>query len=92
MKKVVAISTRRRRIGAIVASAALAVAAGLVMLVSLERAPGPVKSFEVQQCTEASTAQACITRGQFDGVITLGPGRELLVPRYDLAAPEGAVP
>lgn len=92
MKKVVLLSARRRKFGAIVASAALALAAGLVLVVSVDRQPPVDKRPSLRDCTEAMTARECISRGQFDGVITIGPQQELIVPRYDLGSPEGAVP
>ena len=92
MKKAVLLSARRRKFGAIVASAALALAAGLVLVVSVDHQPPADKRPLLRDCTEAATARECISRGQFDGVITIGPERELIVPRYDLGSPEGAVP
>lgn len=93
LKKVVLLSTRRRRVGAAVASAVLAMAAGLVLIVSVDRQPPPHDQRPaLRHCLEASTARDCISQAQFDGVITIGPDRELIVPLYDQVAPEGAVP
>jgi hypothetical protein len=92
LKKVVFLTTRRRRITALVASAAVALAAGLVLVVAVDRVPAPESRPGLRQCTDASTARACISRAQFDGVITIGPDLEPIVPRYDLVSPEGAVP
>lgn len=92
MKKIVSLSARRRTFGALVASAAVALGAGLVLLVSVDHQPPPETRPVLRQCTEASTARDCISRGQFDGVITIGPRLELIVPRYDEISPEGVVP
>ncbi len=94
LKKVVSLADRRRRrLGAVAASAAVAAAAALVVVLSFERPPPHEKSPRFQNCTEASTARDCISRAQFDGVITIGPNRQPIVPRYDLVgSSEGAVP
>ncbi len=92
MKKVVSLSARRRRAGALVASAAVALAAGLVMVLSVDRPPPSDKRPVVRQCIDKAGAADCISRAQFDGVITIGADGEPIVPRYDLVSPEGAVP
>jgi len=92
LKKVVSLSARRRRVGALVASAAVALAAGLVMVISVDPQPAPTERPMLRHCIEASTARDCISRAQFDGVITIGPDREPIVPLYDQVSPEGAVP
>ena len=92
LTKVVSLSSRRRRIGALVASAAVALAAGLVLIVSADRTPSLEKRPVVRQCSEASTARDCISQAQFDGVITIGPDKEPIVPRYELVSSQGAVP
>ena len=92
LKKVVSLSARRRKIGALVASAAVALAAGLVLIVSVDHQPSPTERPALRHCIEASTARDCILRAQFDGVITIGPDRQPIVPLYDQVSPEGAVP
>ena len=82
-RKVISLSSRRRRIGAVVASAAAVLAAGLVLVFSLDGEPSPSAQPHLRRCVEASTASECISQGQFDGVITIGPNLEPIVPRYD---------
>ena len=84
LTKVVSLSTRRRRVGAVVASAAALLAAGLVLVFSLERDPPQAAQPKLRQCADATTATECISQGQFDGVITIGPNNEPIVPRYDV--------
>jgi anti-sigma factor RsiW len=83
-KKVVSIASRRRRIAAVVASAAAVLAAGLVLVFSLESEPPPSAQPKLRRCVERTTAIECISQGQFDGVITIGPNLEPIVPRYDV--------
>ena len=82
--RVVSLTSRRRRIGALVASAAAVLAAGLVLVFSLESDPPAAAQPKLRQCVDASTATECISQGQFDGVITIGPRGEPIVPRYDV--------
>jgi hypothetical protein len=35
------------------------------------------------RCDQAASPSECLARGQFDGVITIGPDRQVVVPRYD---------
>ncbi len=84
--RVVSLSSRRRKIGALVASAAAMLAAGLVLVFSFDREPVPSAQPELRHCIEKSTATDCISKGQFDGVITIGPNHEPIVPRYDVTA------
>ena len=88
--KVVSLSSRRRKIGALVASAAAVLAAGLVLVFSFDREPVPAAQPELRHCIEKATANDCISKGQFDGVITIGPNHEPIIPRYDVTA--GAQP
>ena len=83
-KKVVSLNSRRRRIGAVVASAAAALAAGLVLVFSIDSEPPAAAQPKLRQCVDRSTASECISQGQFDGVITIGPDREPIIPRYDV--------
>ncbi len=87
LKKVVSLSARRRRVGAAVASAVLAMAAGLVLIVSVDHEPPHDKRPALRHCLEVSTARDCISQAQFDGVITIGPDREPIVPLYDQVSP-----
>ena len=82
--KVVAITSRRRRVAALVASAAAVLAAGLALVFSLASEPSPSSQPKLRQCVDATTATECISQGQFDGVITIGPRGEPIVPRYDV--------
>ena len=84
LTKVVSLSSRRRRVGAVVASAAALLAAGLVLVFPLERDPPAGAQPKLRQCADATTATECISQGQFDGVITIGPNNEPIVPRYDV--------
>ena len=91
LKNVVSLSSRRRRLVALVASAAAAaLAAGLVLVLSIDTEPPPAAHPKLRHCVDRSTATECISQGQFDGVITIGPNREPIVPRYDLVP--GAAP
>ncbi|MEW5740612.1 MAG: zf-HC2 domain-containing protein [Myxococcota bacterium] len=84
LANVVPLAGQRRRRRLSVAAAVVAVAAGLVLLVGLtERPPPPEKSPRILECGGVEDPGACVARGQFDGVITIGPGNQLLVPRYD---------
>lgn len=83
-KKVSLEARRRRRIGAVLASAAAALAAGVVLVFSLESEPPPAAQPRLRRCVEESTASKCISQAQFDGVITIGPDLEPIVPRYDV--------
>ncbi|MCC6335277.1 MAG: zf-HC2 domain-containing protein [Myxococcales bacterium] len=90
LANVVPLAAQRRRRRLSVAAAVVAVAAGLLLVVGLsERPPPPEKRPRVLECTAEKDPGACVARGQFDGVITIGPGNQLLVPRYDqLPEPE----
>lgn len=83
--RVISLATRRRRkVGAVVASAAALLAAGLVLVVSYENSNSPSAQPQLRHCVDVSTADECISRGQFDGVITIGPNRQPIIPRYDV--------
>jgi anti-sigma factor RsiW len=83
LANVVPLAAKRRRRWPLAAAGA-ALAAGLVVVVGLmERPPPAEKAPRVLQCTGAQDARDCVARGQFDGVITIGPDKQLVVPRYD---------
>ena len=90
LKNVVSLSSRRRRLVAVVASAAVALAAGLVLVFSIDTEPPAAAQPKLRHCVDQSTATECISQGQFDGVITMGPNGEPIVPRYDVVP--GAAP
>lgn len=81
---------RRRRVRAALASVAL-LAAGLLLSFALTPGPGASSAPALRRCDDAVTAKDCISRAQFDGVLTIGPGGEPIVPRYDVT-PSGAEP
>ena len=87
---VVSLTSRRRRIGALVASAAAVLAAGVVLAFSIESPPPAAAQPKLRQCVDATTATECISQAQFDGVITIGPRGEPIVPRYDVTPGSGA--
>lgn len=82
--KVALLSTRRRKLGAVVASAAAVLAAGLVLVFSVDGEPPASSQPRLRSCVDVATASQCISKAQFDGVITIGPNREPIVPRYDV--------
>ena len=90
LKNVVSLSSRRRRTVAVVAAAAAALAAGLVLVFSIDAEPPAAAQPKLRRCVDESTASKCISQAQFDGVITLGPNGEPIVPRYDVVP--GAAP
>lgn len=81
--QVIALSSRRRRTGAVLASVAV-LAAAVVAFFLVESQPPASAQPRVRRCEDVSTASACISKAQFDGVITIGPDREPIVPRYEL--------
>ncbi|MFZ5444206.1 MAG: anti-sigma factor family protein [Myxococcota bacterium] len=82
--RVVSLDGRRRRVRAVVASVAAALAAGLMLGFFAGGAPPAGGSPSLRRCDDRHTAQECLSRAQFDGVLTIGPGGEPVVPRYDL--------
>lgn len=81
---------RPRRVRALVAGAAAALALGVVVLSSGDGDPPARAQPTVRACVDAATASQCIFEGQFDGVITIGPNLEPIIPRYDVTP--GATP
>jgi hypothetical protein len=90
LSNVVSLSAKRRRRWPLAAAGAV-LAAGLVVVVGLAERPPPVeKAPRVRECTGAQDPGDCVAQGQFDGVITIGPDKQLLVPRYDELPPVGS--
>ena len=83
LSNVVPLGAKRRRRWP-VAAAVGALAAGALVVVGLgERPPPAEKAPQVRDCDAAEDPSGCVARGQFDGVLTIGPGKQLVVPRYD---------
>ncbi len=90
MGRVVSITSRRRRMGALAASV-LALAAGVAVVFDLSSEPAEVARPQVRRCDDTATASECISKAQFDGVITLDAEGQPIIPRYDVAS-AGAQP
>jgi anti-sigma factor RsiW len=75
----------RRRARVAVAVSALAAAAGLALVFSsVLRVDGrPQPPPRVERCDQSSAPTDCLARAQFDGVLTIGPNQEVVVPRYE---------
>lgn len=84
MGNVVSLSARRRRAGAIIVSAAAAIAAAVIVVVVTSSEPPSGAQPKLRTCTDPSTASRCIEEAQFDGLLTIGPRGEPIVPRYDV--------
>ena len=81
-RNVVSLSSRRRRV-TVVISALAAVAA--TVLIAVVRFGGSTDSPpSLRECNDPATAAACLSKAQFDGVITLDPRGQPVVPRYDV--------
>lgn len=75
---------RRRRARLAAALTGLtALAAGASWLLSMDRPPPADGHPQVVRCVDARSADECIARAQFDGVLTIGPDRTLVVPNYE---------
>jgi anti-sigma factor RsiW len=76
---------RRRRVGVAAAGVALAASAAAAVLVFalFERPPSPESAPRIARCDHVGASSECIARAQFDGVLTIGPGQQVVVPRYD---------
>ena len=72
---------KRRRVGVGVGVLAVAAAAALVVVL---RSGVPDEAPRVRDCSNPGTARECISKAQFDGVLTIGPRGEPIVPRYDV--------
>lgn len=68
----------RKTVGALVASV-VALAAGVALVVVLRTEPETTARPAVRRCDDV----ACISKAQFDGVITLDGDGQPIVPRYD---------
>ncbi len=64
-------------------TAVTALAAGALWLFSVERPPPENGHPRIARCVDSRSAAECIAQAQFDGVITIGPDRQVLVPRYE---------
>lgn len=74
---------RRARFAAAAVTGFSALAATVAWLLWVDRPPPPGGHPQVVRCTEVSSAEDCIARAQFDGVLTIGPDERLVVPRYE---------
>lgn len=83
LANVVPLAARRRRRWSLAALGAVAAGVALAVVGFAERPPPPEKEPRILRCADATNPGECMARGQFDGVITIGPDHELLVPRYD---------
>lgn len=83
MQRVVSLSSRRKRVTALVAAVA-AVLLGVVAFGGLWPQSGSAPP-SLRDCSEPSTSRSCIDRAQFDGELTIGPRGEPIVPRYDVS-------
>jgi anti-sigma factor RsiW len=72
----------RRRVRVAVATF-FAAAAALGLFAWPSAAPSPSQAPAVRRCDEATAPSDCVARAQFDGVLTIGPDRQVVVPRYD---------
>lgn len=88
MGRVVSVTSRRRRMGALAASV-LALAAGVAVVFDLSSEPAETARPQVRRCDDTTTASACISKAQFDGVITLDAEGQPIIPRYDVASTGG---
>lgn len=78
------LARRRRWVGVAAAGSGLAAAAAAALVLGwFEAAPRPDRAPMVLRCDQAHAPGECLARGQFDGVIAIGPGRQVVVPRYD---------
>ncbi len=78
------------RLAALVTTVGVALAASVLFFVWRPLAPGEPAP-QVVHCDDPRSAASCIARAHFDGVITIGPDRQLSVPRYEQAG-TGAMP
>lgn len=85
MGNVVSLASRRRRVGAVIVSAVAAIAAAVILVVVTDSdSPPAAAQPSLRSCADPSTASKCIEQAQFDGVITIGPRGETIVPKYDV--------
>ena len=62
---------------------ATALAGAAMWLFLVDRSPPADQRPSVVRCSDAQSAAECIARAQFDGVLTIGPDQQLVVPRYE---------
>ena len=73
---------RRRWVG--VAASGLALAAGAAaFIVAQHRSTSRDGEPRLVRCDDPRSADDCIAKARFDGLVSLGPGAEVDVPRYD---------
>lgn len=86
LASVTALRRRRVVVGAVVS----ALAAGLALVASLPHLPAAEQAPRVVRCDGPAATADCVERARFDGVLAVGPGRRVEVPRYDeVPAPAG---
>jgi anti-sigma factor RsiW len=79
---------RRRRLQLGVAGLAAAAAAAVLLLLVQPRAT-PDGQPRLVRCEDPRQASECLAGAQYDGLLTIGPDNQLVVPLYD-ASPRGA--
>lgn len=79
----VPLSARRPRRFIAATALSLAAAAGLAFFANLERPPPAEGAPRLARC-DVSGSSECVARAQFDGVITIGPDHQVLVPKYEV--------
>lgn len=60
-----------------------ALAAAVLALVRVDPPPPPERAPQVALCQDPGSAADCVARAHFDGVVAVGPGNALEIPRYD---------
>jgi hypothetical protein len=83
---------RRRWSTRLAVGAGMALAAGLVLVLDANPASKSAPAPEVRYCNAPGAAADCLARARFDGLLSVGPREELVVPRYEIvpsAAPSG---
>lgn len=62
-----------------------ALAAGLLAIFAIPRTrPERDGALEIRRCDGFAHPAGCIAQGMYDGVITIGPQQQLIIPRYDV--------
>jgi anti-sigma factor RsiW len=81
---VVRLPNRRRWSTRVALGAGLAVAAGLVLALGGAFTSAPTTAPEVRYCNAPDVSADCLARARFDGLLSVGPREELVVPRYEI--------